>query len=108
MQRGLQPAGYIVHGGPSMLPSPRDPRQGTPVPNSLLEKKMTEDILNDDQLDAVAGGTTVVVATKVANTAYAATVRSDKASITPAPVVRTIDRTASNAGLASLRSVSQP
>ena len=38
---------------------------------------MSDDILHDDELDAVAGGTFIVLA-KVATTAYATTVLSQK------------------------------
>ncbi len=67
---------------------------------------MSEDMLNDDQLDAVAGGTVVFTA-KVANTAYAATVLKEKAH-TPTPPTFTIDRTVGTAGLGALRSRGTP
>lgn len=65
---------------------------------------MSDEILNDDQLDTVAGGVTnITITAKKANTAYATTVRSDKiAPATPA-APKTIDRTASTQALGSLR-----
>lgn len=70
---------------------------------------MSEDMLNDDQLDAVAGGTVVFTA-KVANTAYAATVLKEKAHTPtpPTPPTFTIDRTVGTAGLGALRSRGTP
>lgn len=63
---------------------------------------MSDEILNDEQLDAVAGGVdTVVIVAKTSTTAYATTVRSDKIAPTTTPTY-TIDRTAVTNRLASM------
>jgi hypothetical protein len=65
---------------------------------------MSDEILNDDQLDAVAGGvTTVTISTKKANTAFATTVASDKASFTTPSAPKTVVGTAPTQALGSLR-----
>ena len=63
---------------------------------------MSEDILNDDQLDAVAGGI-IITATKVATNTYATTVRADRIAPPPAPKTHVLDRNASTAALGGLR-----
>lgn len=62
---------------------------------------MSDEMLHDDELDAVAGGADVTLKAKVATTAYSTAVRSEKTQSTP-PTVHTIDRTAGTQGLASL------
>ena len=64
---------------------------------------MSEDILNDDQLDAVAGGI-IITPTKVATTTYAATVAANRIAPPPAPKTHVVDRNASTAALSRLRS----
>ena len=64
---------------------------------------MSEDILNDDQLDAVAGGI-IITATKVATTTYATTVKADKMAPSGASTTHVLDRNASTAALGRLRS----
>lgn len=62
---------------------------------------MSDEILNDEQLDSVSGG--VVIAGKTPNTTYAATVRADRVvPMAPAPN-RTINRSAGTAALGALR-----
>ena len=64
---------------------------------------MSNDMLQDDELDAVAGGTGVVPSTKVANTAYLAAVQANRGAPSPTPTNHTIDRQAGTAGLERLR-----
>jgi len=63
---------------------------------------MSDEILNDEQLDSVSGGI-VITATKTPNTTFAATVRGDMPIAAPTTPIRTIDRTAGTAALGALR-----
>ena len=62
---------------------------------------MSDEILNDEQLDSVSGG--IVITGKTPNTTFAATARGDKPIAVPTTPIRTIDRTAGTAALGALR-----
>jgi len=63
---------------------------------------MSDEILNDEQLDSVSGGI-VITATKTPNPTYAATVRGDKPIAVPTTPIQTINRNAGTAALGALR-----
>jgi len=63
---------------------------------------MSDEILNDEQLDSVSGG--IVITGKTPNTTYAATVAElRQGAAVPTTPIRTINRTAGTAALGALR-----
>ena len=63
---------------------------------------MSDEILNDEQLDSVSGGI-VITATKTPNTTFAATVGGSRVAAVPTTPIGTINRTPSTAALGALR-----